>query len=253
MKHAHALAAAGMMAVTLTSASACNRSEPPPADTIRFTPTDPAPSVDADTATQNRINAFMFVAVLPKVQACWNKLQGSGNVVFKYTYRRNGTNWVWNTHVVESSTIDKGQEPAALQCMTEAARGSAFPMEAAEAARRGDEMNIHWEWPVPFPGDVTTLARIISGGGGGKECSKSCVKCDCPFLPGKGVVCSCASSCSGYTAPCVLDANQKGCSMKLPACGTGRMGGFGGGVIALKSRPPSDTQKDLSTIHPIQD
>jgi hypothetical protein len=253
MTPSRALASAALIAATLTSASACNREDPPAADTVHFTPTDPAPSVDADVAAQNRINAFMFVAVLPKVQPCWGRLQGSGSVVFKYTYRRNGTNWVWSTHGVESSTLDKGQEPTALQCMTEAARGSAFPMEASEAARRGDEMNIHWEWPVPLPGDVTTLARIISGGGG-KECSKSCVKCDCPFLPGTGVVCSCASACSGYTAPCVLDANKKGCSMKLPACATGRMGGFGGGIVIAKaSGARSNTEKDLSTIHPEQD
>jgi hypothetical protein len=235
MKHLHALAATVVIAVTLASASACNREPPPAADTIHFLPTEPAPSVDADTAAQNRINAFMFVAVMPKLQSCWGKLQGSGSVVFRYTYRRSGTNWVWRAQEVESTTLDKGQMPAALQCMTEAARESSFPMEASEAARRGDEMNIHWEWPVPFPNDVAALGRIISGGGGGKECSKSCVKCDCPFLPG-GVVCSCASACSGYTAPCVLDTNKKGCSMRLPACATGRMGGFGGVIVIAKTQ-----------------
>jgi len=252
MKHLSALAAA----LTIVVAFGCNREQPPPADTVSFTPPEAAPSVDADVAAQNRINAFMFVAVVPKVQSCWSKLQGSGNIVFKYTYRRNGTNWVWDKHEVESSTIDRSQDAAAIQCMTDAAKNTTFPMEAAEAARRGDEMNIHWEWPVPFPSDVKTLAMIISGGGGGgKECSKSCVKCDCPFIPGgPGVVCSCASACSGYTAPCVLHGDKKGCNMRLPVCATGRMGGFGGTiVIAQASQRPSDPQKDLSAIHPEQD
>ena len=251
MKHLSALAAAVMVVTAL----GCNREPPPPADSVRFTPTEAGPSVDPDVATQNRLNSFMFVAVVPKVQSCWSKLQGSGSVVFNYTYRRSGTNWVWNKHEVESSTIDRGQDAAAVQCMTEAAKGTSFPMEAEEAARRSEEMNIHWEWPVPFPSDVKTLALIINGGGGGKECSKSCVKCDCPFIPGgPGVVCSCASACSGYTAPCVLDANKKGCTMRLPVCATGRMGGFGGViVIAQASRRPSDPQKDLPAIHPEED
>ena len=251
MKHLSALAAA----ITIVVVCGCNREPPPPADSVSFTPTEAAPSVDPDVAAQNRINAFMFVAVVPKVQSCWSKLQGSGNIVFKYTYRRTGTSWVWNKHEVESSTIDRGQDAAAVQCMTDAAKDTSFPMEASEAARRGDEMNIHWEWPVPFPSDVKTLAMIISGGGGGgRECTKSCVKCDCPFRPGLGVVCSCASACSGYTAPCVLHADQKGCNMRLPVCATGRMGGFGGTiVIAQASQRPSDPQKDLSSIHPEQD
>ena len=253
MKQLSAFAAA----MTLVVALGCNGEPPPPADTVSFTPPEAGPSVDPDVAAQNRINAFMFVAVVPKVQSCWSKLPGSGNIVFKYTYRRTGTNWVWNRHEVESSTIDRGQDAAAMQCMTDAAKDTSFPMEAAEAARRGDEMNIHWEWPVPFPSDVKTLAMIISGGGGGggRECSKSCVKCDCPFIPGgAGVVCSCASACSGYTAPCVLHGDKKGCNMRLPVCATGRMGGFGGTiVIAQASQRPSDAQKDLSSIHPEQD
>jgi hypothetical protein len=192
---------------------------------------EPHPSVDADVAAQNRINGFMYVAVVPKLQSCWSRVQGKGEIVFKYTYRRSGTNWVWNRQEVESSTLQKDQEPSALQCMGEAARDSSFPMEAAEAARKGDEFVIHWTWPVPFPADVTALGRMIDTGGG-RECTKSCVSCNCKFTPGPGTSCSCDSSCSGYTPPCTLDADGKGCSMKFPACATGRMGGFGGVVIA---------------------
>ena len=96
-------------------------------------------------------------------------------------------------------------------------------------------MNIHWEWPVPFPTDVTTLGadhqRRRWREGMLEVCASSATAPSSLAL----VSCAaCASSCSGYTSPCVLDPNQKGCTMKLPACGTGRMGGFGGGVIAIK-------------------
>jgi hypothetical protein len=220
--------------LSLSLAWSCARTQPP-ADTFHATESEAPASVAPDVNAQNRLNAFMYVAVLPKLHPCWKKLQGEGAVTFKYTYKRTGTNWAWGSHEVESGTIPRDQQAVALQCMNDAARETAFPMEASEAARRSEEMNIHWEWPVPFPSDLTTLGRMIDGGGGGgRECSKTCVTCDCPFKPGLGVVCSCGSACSGYTAPCVLDPNQKGCTMRLPKCATGRMGGFGGGVIAFK-------------------
>jgi hypothetical protein len=139
---------------------------------------------------------------------------------------------VWQQQEIESSTLPAGQDAIALECMQDAARDSAFPMEAREANRGATEFNIHWTWPVPFPQDLTVLGRMIDTGGGGEGCKKSCVSCPCKFIPGAGTTCSCASSCSGYTAPCTLDSDGKGCRMKLPECATGRLGGFGGVVIA---------------------
>jgi hypothetical protein len=199
-----------------------------PSEPIRVTGPETQPTVSADINAQNRINSFMFVAVLPKLHSCWSRLQGNGTVLFKYSYKRSGTNWVWSTHDIESMTIPRDQAAAALYCMNEAARDTSFPMEASEAARRTDEMDIHWEWPVPFPGDLASLGRMIDTGGG---CLRKCDQCDCPFIQGVGVVCSCAKACSGYSS-CVLDADKKGCSLSLPVCGSGRMGGFGGGFIA---------------------
>lgn len=222
-------AALTLAAALVLSLSACTRRPP---DEQHVTGAEPTSSVDRDIAAQNRINSFLYVAVLPKVQGCWGRLQGKGDVTFKYTYRRSGTNWIWAQQEVESSTLPDDQRAVAQQCMQDAVRDTSFPMEATEMARGTPEMILHWAWPVPFPSDMTALGRMIDTGGGGKECPKSCVTCSCPFTPGAGVTCSCASSCSGYTPPCNVDANQKGCTMKLPACATGRLGGFGSVVIA---------------------
>jgi hypothetical protein len=70
-----------------------------------------AASVGADVAAQNRLNAFFYVAVLPKVQSCWNRLQGKGEIGFKYTYRRSEP----TGQEVEKSDIAKNQEPIALR------------------------------------------------------------------------------------------------------------------------------------------
>ena len=226
MKHLNAILIAGLILLT----SGCSRGLTE--DELRVSEPEVTASVDKEVAAQNRINTFLYLAVVPKLQSCWSRLQGKGEIGFKYTYRRSGTNWVWNRQEVENLTLAKDQEPIALQCMAEAVRDTSFPMEAAEAARKSEEFVIHWTWPVPFPSDVTALARIINPGGGGRECTKSCVECSCTFTPGPGTICSCKSSCSGYTPPCTLHPDSKGCSMKLPACATGKMGGFGGGVIA---------------------
>ena len=204
----------------------CTRTPPPPSDEVRVTEPEPAASVNPEIASQNRINSVFYVAMVPKLQSCWGRIYGKGDITFKYTYRRNGTNWVWQQQEVESSTVGRDQDAVALQCMQEAARDTSFPMEATEALRRSDQFDLHWTWPVPFPPDVTALGRMIdTGGGSGEGCKKSCVDCPCSFTPGVGTRCSCASTCAGYTSPCTLDPDSKGCSMKLPRCATGRVGG----------------------------
>src|SRR5262249_17757091 len=148
---------------------------------------------------------------------------------FKYTYRVAGTNWTWQQQEVEGHTLTQEQAAVALRFMTDAARGTSFPMEAAEAARKANELVIHWTWPVPFPEDVTVMGRMIDTGGGG--CKKECVDCICTFIPGIGVSCKCEPTCSGYST-CELDADGKGCSLKPPLCMSGRIGSGGGIIIA---------------------
>jgi hypothetical protein len=210
----------------------CGRALRPGAE-VHVKGPEPTTSVDADTAAQNRINSFFYAAVLPRLAPCWKRVEGTGEIDFKFTYRRVGTNWVWQQQEVATSTLPKGQEAIAFQCMQDAARDTSFPMEAAEAVRGSKELVLDWTWPVPFPPDVSALGRMIdTGKGGGRECTKSCVNCNCPFIPGTGTRCECASSCSGYTAPCALDADGKGCTMKLPECKSGRFG-LGGGAVVI--------------------
>src|SRR5262249_15961428 len=126
-----------------------------------------ATSVDRDTHTQNRINSFFYVALVSKLQPRWSRVQGKGKITFKYTYRVAGTNWVGQQQEIEDHTLTQEQAALALQFMNDAARGTSFPMEAAEAARKANELVIHWTWPVPFPEDVTVMGRMIDTGGGG--------------------------------------------------------------------------------------
>jgi hypothetical protein len=120
MKRLNAILIAGLILLT----SGCSRGVKE--DELRVSEPEVTASVDKEVAT-----------VVPKLQSCWSRLQGKGEIGFKYTYRRSGTNWVWNRQEVENSTLAKDQEPIALQCMAEAVRDTSFPMEAAEAARMG--------------------------------------------------------------------------------------------------------------------
>lgn len=213
---------------------ACNRSKEAG---LHVQGAEAVSSVDKDTHSQNRINGFFYAALVPKLQSCWSQIQGKGQITFFYTYKRDNTNWVWGGEEVESSTLPKEQAAAAQKCMQEAAAGSSFPMEAAEALRKSDTFHLHWTWPVPFPSDVRIMALMIStgGGGGSGECTKSCVDCSCNTGPGPSK-CSCTTSCSGYTGPCTEDSDGTGCRMFFPRCSTGRIGFFGGGLVIARNK-----------------
>lgn len=218
----------------LLTFAACNRSGSNGELHVQ-TPAPPT-SVDRDTHSQNRINAFFYAALVPRLQSCWARIEGKGEVTFKYTYKRDGAIWKWEALEVEKSTVPREQAAAAQQCMQDAASGTSFPMEAAEAARKGDTFHLHWTWPVPFPSDPKIMAMMISTGpgGGSGECSKTCVDCVCSTAPGPSK-CTCMSSCSGYTAPCTVDSDGSGCHMFFPICSTGRIG-FAGGAFMARNR-----------------
>ena len=87
MKGANAFLAGALVLLV----AACDRI---PANEQHVTQSDPATSVAAEIAAQNRINSVFYVALVPKIKSCWSRLSGKGDITFKYVFRRDGTNWV---------------------------------------------------------------------------------------------------------------------------------------------------------------
>jgi hypothetical protein len=205
---------------------------PPTDDTVQLTPTMDD-SAARTAAAQSRIADAFYLSIVPNLKDCWGQLSGKGAVQFKYVYRREGDNWVFEQVEVDGTSLDKGQDAAALQCMQQAAGGSTFPVEPDEAARNAKEMVIHWGWPAPLPKDTTQLARMIVVDGGGSECQKLCQ--DCAWQPGRSF---CAPACAGFIG-CVEDGTGTGCKMTRPECKSGWSGPFAG-VVMLREAPEAE-------------
>ena len=215
--------------------------EPAPTDdTVQMTPTQDD-SAERTTAAQNRVASGFYSSIVPNLTGCWSQVSGKGAIQFKYTYAKDGNDWVFQNIEADGTSLDKGQDAAAMQCMQAAARGSKFPVEPEEAAQGSKEMVIHWSWPVPLPEDTTQLARMIVENPPGGECAKRCH--DCAWKPGQSF---CAMACSGWSG-CVEDGTGTGCKMTLPQCRTGWSGSFAGvfmareaGDVPLPGQVPAD-------------
>jgi len=208
----------------------------PKDDTVHVQPTKDD-SAERTAAAQSRIAGAFYTSIVPKLKTCWDQVKGKGEVLFKYTYRKEGNAWVWQGQELDGASLEKGQDAAALRCMQDAARGSTFPLEPEEAARGSKELVIHWGWPVPLPEDTTQLAMMIGTGGSG-ECRAACK--DCAWSPTTHKS-SCASACSGFTG-CVEDGTGTGCRMTRPECKSGWSGSWGGAVIAREKDAAPDAQ-----------
>jgi len=205
----------------IAMACSCSRKQAPNTVTLsveqkRATMT----SVSRSVEEQNRLNGFFFAAVLPKLESCWSHVQGKGGIAFHYTYKREGTKWVWGGQEIEKSNLSPEQQQAALQCMQEAAKGSSFQMEALEAVYNMSEIHIHWAWPVPFPPNTSDLAKSV--GGAGELPGYGCRDCNL----GDNFNFECESATSGYLR-CTVSDDRKSCTLGLPACYGGAMGGGG--------------------------
>jgi hypothetical protein len=227
-----------MVAVAVLTPLACARytETSPKDDTAHLQPTKDD-SAERTAAAQNRIAGAFYSSLVPKLKTCWDDVKGQGEIRFKYTYRREGNNWLWQGQELDGSSLDKGQDAAALACMQDAARGSTFPLEPEEATRASKELVVYWGWPVPLPPDTTQLARMIDTGGGG-ECRKSCKDCAWSPVTHKS---SCISACSGFSG-CVGDGTGTGCRMTRPECKSGWSGPWVGGAIAFEEAATSDVQ-----------
>lgn len=212
------------VALIITTASCAERRGISSAEYKRAATT----SQDRDTQEQNRINTFFYVAVVPKLQPCWSRIQGKGGIVFKYTYKRDGMKWVWQGQKVEKSNLAQEQNEAALHCMQEAAHDASFPAEAVEAAYGVNEMVLYWGWPVPFPPEVTELGRIATGTGGAGEAGY-CV--DCEIVAGDVFECKVQKGWGWFY--CWASGNT--CSTQA-LCGTGWMGGVPVGIFIAEGR-----------------
>jgi hypothetical protein len=212
---------------------------PPPAPTdgtVQLTPTQDD-SAERTVAAQSRIADAFYLSIVPKLPDCWRRVAGKGTAQFEYTYGRDGDNWVFQQVELDGTTLDKGQDAAAMQCMQQAAGGSTFPVEPDEAARNAKEMVVHWGWPVPLPKDTTQLARMIVVDGGDTECPKLCQ--DCAWQPGRSF---CAPACSGWIG-CVEDGTGSGCKMTRPECKTGWSGPITAVVMAREAADAPVEQK----------
>lgn len=216
-------------AVLALLASGCERESTSSDNTVQSQPTKDD-SEERTKAALNRVAGAFYSSFVPKLKACWGSVKGTGMVLFQYTYRREENNWVFQKIDAEGSSLEKGQETVAMNCMQDAVRGSTFPIELQEVSRGSKEMVIHWGWPVPLPTDTTQLARMVTtGGGGGKECKPNCH--DCVYDQGTHKS-FCKMTCSGYSG-CVEDGSGTGCRMTLPYCSSGWSGSWtGSGIIA---------------------
>lgn len=225
--------------------------EPAPAptdDSVQLTPTQDE-SAERIAAAQNRVASGFYSSIVPGLTGCWGEVTGKGAVQFKYVYARDGNDWTFQNIEADGTSLDKGQEAAAMQCMQTAARESRFPVDPEEAAQGSKEMVIHWSWPVPLPKDTTQLARMIVENPPGGECAKICH--DCAWKPGQSF---CAMACSGWSG-CVEDGTGTGCKMTRPQCRSGWSGSFAGvfmaresGDVLVPELAPADREGDEARV-----
>ena len=186
-------------------------------------PTREQSAFDRTIATQKRLNSYFHTAVVPKLGTCWNRVQGTGTVAIEFTYARAGSGWVPERLGIHSSTLPRGQEAVALQCMQDSVRATSFPVEQGEAAH--NKFVVTWNFPVPWPADASARASAMfssKGGTGGG--------CDGHGMPPGCLTCSnftCIWVCIGAKE---CRQAQGGC-VAMDKCASG--GGFGlaGGMV----------------------
>ena len=178
--------------------------------------------------TQQRINRYFHNSVVPKLRNCWSRLQGQGTVAIEHTYTRDaGGRWVVDKLAVSNSTLPRGQDAVALQCMQEAVRATSFPV----AGEDGDNKQyvVKWTWPVPFPPNLADQTRAMfaaKDGGSGTGCDGQGTPASCwDCVYQKDGIPKCKQVCEGYKE-CYY-SSQDSC-LNVYRCTTGGPTGVAG-------------------------
>ena len=194
--------------------------------------TDPAQKLEQVIAEQDRVNRYLQAWVVPNLLPCWDTMHSEGIISVQVAYHRQGDLWVASNAGMENSTLTKGEDQTALQCLRAAILGTSFKAEADDGQAK--EYLVHWTFPVPWPKDAEEVVqRMINTGGGGKGCGgpegpgPACW--DCFSIPIFGIS-FCGLTCAGYS-DCVKIPN--GCKMGPinPKCVTVSPFGNLGGII----------------------
>jgi hypothetical protein len=223
----------GLAALTLT-ASAARQGQ----GTVSSPVSSPEPVTTTSCAsaidTQNRINRYFHQAVVPRMAGCWSRIAGAGTVAMHLEYQRTGEEWTPGPSVVRSSTLPRGEDDAALDCLRKAVEGTTFAVEPTDG--ESQQFNVNWSFPVPWPRDLSEAAlRMASTGrepsagecGGSEGPAPACFQCG--FIPLLSLA-LCAPSCTGYT-DCTL-LTRTSCHHSGTRCVTGSVFGNIGGIVA---------------------
>ena len=188
-------------------------------------PTKEPSAFDRTIATQKRLNRYFHTAVVPKLRTCWNRVQGAGTIAIEFAYTRAGSGWVPEKLGVHRSTLPRGQEAVALQCMQDSVHGTSFPVEQGDGAET--KFAVTWSFPVPWPADASAQASAMfkGKGGTGGGCDGLGGPATCHTCAGQPVTCKLV--CVGYKT---FTKKSWGCE-EGGKCASGRLFGVAGGMV----------------------
>lgn len=207
------------------ASSGCRREETPPY---------PTSFVD-DKVQATRIGRYLQDSVAPKLRGCWNQLRGEGAVAIDLTFKKSGSDWMFDNSSVRKSSLADEQDATAQRCMDEAARGTVFPVDQKEGLETASpQFVVRLGWSVPLPAEGTQMtndqiARMIGGSGGGgvitvPGCSACVSRKEYPY----GL--KCESRRSGSDKDCE-EINSNTCATTPTSCLRGAFSGTGGVFI----------------------
>ena len=190
---------------------------------------------DNGVAAQNRIGHYLQESVVgPKLRSCWSQLQGEGAIAMDFTYRKSGDSWAFDRLSVTKSTLAKGQDFIAQQCMADSARATAFPVDSKEGLEMvAEQFVVRLSWPVPLPAvgaqmSSDQIARMTGTSGGGLGDVAGCSECVSRTEYPYGL--KCESRASGGHLDC-REHSTNVCSTAPTACLRGTFSGTSGVVM----------------------